>query len=100
VRGPAPFLLLRPLTHPIYTDSRISSLVVVGLATDYCVRASVLAALEAARKAEKGWEVLVVREGVRGVFAEKEESTLDELEQAGARVVSVEGEELKRFWRS
>ncbi|GAA6023323.1 hypothetical protein JCM10207_006234 [Rhodosporidiobolus poonsookiae] len=78
-------------------DAQIDTLVVCGLATDFCVRASVLDALALSQK--KGWDILVVREGVRGVDPDQEEHVLRELEEAGARVVSVEGEELKRFLR-
>ncbi|BGP18760.1 hypothetical protein JCM10213v2_006839 [Rhodosporidiobolus nylandii] len=80
-------------------DSHITTLVVVGLATDFCVRATVLAALEAAAAAKVQWRVLVVREGVKGVYPEKEEATLSELREKGAEVVSIEGEELRPFLR-
>jgi nicotinamidase/pyrazinamidase len=57
---------------------------VVGcLATDYCVRATVLDALRA------GFEVEVVKEGVRGVElnAGDTERAVDEMTAAGARLV-------------
>ncbi|GAA5880155.1 hypothetical protein JCM8547_001582 [Rhodosporidiobolus lusitaniae] len=80
-------------------DASVSTLVVVGLATDFCVRATVLAALDAAKKAGVEWRVLVVREGVRGVFADKEEEVLREMEKAEAEVVSLEGAEIKQLLR-
>ncbi|KAL8279299.1 hypothetical protein RQP46_008336 [Phenoliferia psychrophenolica] len=66
---------------------------VVGLATDFCVRASVLAALKAN---SPPWKVFVVREAVRGVDPKAEErvAVLKELEAAGAKVVSIDGPEL------
>lgn len=63
----------------------------VGLATDYCVRASALAALEAA---SPPWKVFVVREGVKGVDPEASERVLEELEKAGAELISIDGPEL------
>jgi nicotinamidase/pyrazinamidase len=57
-------------------------LVVGGLATDYCVRATVLDALR------KGYEVTVLREGVRGVDVKPGDSerALAEMRAAGARI--------------
>ncbi|GAA5951382.1 hypothetical protein JCM3765_002465 [Sporobolomyces pararoseus] len=80
-----------PLTK-ILKGSRIKRLVVAGLATDYCVRASVLSALEEASElpVPDRWEVFVVREAVRGVHSEREEETLNELEKRGAKIVTLE----------
>ena len=50
-----------------------------------------LAALHAHSPA---WKVFVVREAVRGVDAVASERVLEELEAAGAKVVSIGGEEL------
>jgi nicotinamidase/pyrazinamidase len=60
----------------------IEQVTVVGLATDYCVRAS---ALDAVRL---GFEVTVDRDGVRGIDVEPGDSerALDELREAGADV--------------
>lgn len=55
---------------------------VVGLAADYCVKAS---AEDAVRE---GFEVVVVRDGTRAVDAAKIEECFAELEKAGARVVA------------
>ncbi len=61
----------------------VNAITVVGLATDYCVRHSVLDALEA------GFSVVVDRTGVRGVDVARGDSerALDELRAAGAELV-------------
>jgi nicotinamidase/pyrazinamidase len=61
----------------------IDRVTVVGLATDYCVRATALDALTA------GFEVEVDRAGVRGIDAEPGDvqRALDEVEAAGGTVV-------------
>jgi nicotinamidase/pyrazinamidase len=53
----------------------------VGLATDYCVRASALDALE------HGQHVRILRDLVAGVAAESSEAALAELGHAGAEIV-------------
>jgi nicotinamidase/pyrazinamidase len=60
----------------------VRRLVVGGLATDYCVRATVLDALK------NGYDVTVLREGVRGVDVNPGDSdrALDEMKSAGARI--------------
>ena len=62
----------------------IDSLVVGGLATDFCVRASALDARE------RGFDVTVVEDAVRGIDVEPgdAERALDEMRAAGARIVS------------
>lgn len=64
----------------------IRRLVVGGLATDYCVRASVLGALE------RGFEVLVLRDAVRGVDVQPgdSEKALNEMQKRGATLVTLE----------
>jgi nicotinamidase/pyrazinamidase len=61
----------------------IDSVTVVGLATDYCVRATALDARRA------GFDVTVDRAGVRGIDVQPGDSdrALDELRAAGATVV-------------
>jgi nicotinamidase/pyrazinamidase len=70
---PLPELLQRHGARRLY---------VMGLATDYCVKASALAGLEA------GLEVIVVPEGIRAVNLQPRdgEQALDEMRAAGARV--------------
>ena len=64
----------------------VRRLVVGGLATDYCVRASVLGALE------RGFEVLVLRDAVRGVDVQPgdSEKALAEMQSKGAKLVALE----------
>jgi nicotinamidase/pyrazinamidase len=60
----------------------VRRLAVGGLATDYCVRASVLDALR------EGFDVTVVEDAVRGVELEAGDSAraLEEMRRAGARI--------------
>jgi nicotinamidase/pyrazinamidase len=60
----------------------VDAVTVVGLATDYCVRATALDARRA------GFDVTVDRAGVRGIDVEPGDSerALDELRAAGATV--------------
>ena len=57
-------------------------LIVLGLALDVCVRASVLDGLQA------GFEVAVIPDGCRAVTEESGNSTISELERAGANCIS------------
>jgi nicotinamidase/pyrazinamidase len=65
-------------------EAEVDELIVTGLATDYCVKNSVLDALR------EGFEVIVVEDAIRGVEVEPGDSerALDEMRAAGARVVS------------
>jgi nicotinamidase/pyrazinamidase len=60
----------------------ISDVDVVGIATDYCVRASALDALGTHRR------VRVLTDLVAGVAADSSVAALDELKQAGAEIVA------------
>ncbi|KAG7450760.1 Isochorismatase hydrolase [Guyanagaster necrorhizus] len=89
-----------PFTSPRISDSGISTLLkdsgvnwvyVVGLALDYCVRASALDA----RK--EGFDVVLIREGTKAVDG-SEENVLkveEELRQAGIRVVDMASPEVQ-----
>lgn len=61
----------------------VEELVVMGLATDYCVKATVLHALE------RGFSVEVLEDGCRGVNIRADDSSraLEEMQGAGARVI-------------
>ncbi|HEY7537590.1 MAG TPA: bifunctional nicotinamidase/pyrazinamidase [Gaiellaceae bacterium] len=63
-------------------DAGVERLYVAGLATDYCVRQSVLDALE------RGFEVVVVEDAIRGVDVEPGDSAraIEEMRAAGARL--------------
>lgn len=62
----------------------VSQLWVGGLATDYCVRASVLDARAA------GFDVFVLTDGIAGIDAETTRKALDEMQAAGARLVATD----------
>ncbi|MDO5633260.1 MAG: isochorismatase family protein [Micrococcus sp.] len=59
-------------------EQDIDALTVVGIATDYCVRATVLDALEA------GYDVTVLTDLVAGVAEDTSETALEEMAEAGA----------------
>lgn len=64
-------------------EQKIKTLYIAGLATDYCVKYSVLDALHL------GYEVYVVKEGCRGVnlSPDDEREALQEMELAGAHLI-------------
>lgn len=62
-------------------DHDVDDVVIAGLATDYCVRATALDALQA------GYSVTVLAGLTRGVHEDRSEDALDELESAGAELV-------------
>jgi len=66
----------------VLRENEIDRVTMVGLATDYCVRHTALDALQ------HGFEVVIDREGVRGIDVEPGDSerALRELAGAGARV--------------
>jgi nicotinamidase/pyrazinamidase len=61
----------------------IKHIYVGGLATDYCVRATVLDALQ------RGFEVTVLEDAIRGVSDEGARIALDEMTRAGAKIVTL-----------
>ncbi|MFE4469866.1 isochorismatase family protein [Leifsonia sp. NPDC056824] len=69
--------------HNLLDEHGIDTVDLVGIATDYCVRASALDALS------HGQRVRVLTELVAGVAAESSEAALAELAHAGAELVSV-----------
>lgn len=69
------------LAHRLERDGT-GRLIVLGLALDVCVRASVLDGLEA------GFEVSVILDGCRAVTEESGRETINELERAGANCIS------------
>jgi nicotinamidase-related amidase len=73
-------LAFTELTRLVHTHD-INKLVVVGLATDYCVRATAI------DSRKFGVATEVVRKGVRAVFSDNEEAVLAELETWGCSIV-------------
>jgi nicotinamidase/pyrazinamidase len=61
----------------------ISRVVIVGLATDYCVKATAI------DSADKGFDTTVLSEGIRAVNLEPgdDEAALTQMQKAGARLV-------------
>ncbi|PBP22470.1 isochorismatase [Diplocarpon rosae] len=92
-----------PLQSPRCSDSGLAKVLmeegitdvyVVGLAFDYCVKATAVDA----RK--EGYATVVVRDGTRAVEEGNWEKVCGELEELGIRVVGVEGEEVRRVGRN
>lgn len=70
--------------HEILQAHGVQRLLVGGLATDYCVRASALDALK------HGYEVIVLADAIRGVNLQPDDSAraLQEMQTAGARLMT------------
>jgi nicotinamidase/pyrazinamidase len=69
------------LAHLLKRDGT-GRLIVLGLALDVCVRASVLDGLQA------GFKVMLLLDGCRAVTEESGNNTIQELERAGANCIS------------
>ncbi|GEM09025.1 nicotinamidase [Rhodotorula toruloides] len=83
----------------VLLDSGITHLVIVGLALDFCVLASALAAKRASAAHGDRWEVWVVREGTRAVSADKEEAVFERMRSEGIKVVNMKDDELRQWTR-
>ena len=70
----------RPLADEL-REHNITDLIVGGLATDYCVRASVLDARRA------GFRVTLVTDAVAGIASKSAARAVEEMRQAGARLL-------------
>jgi len=88
-----------PLERPRVSDSGLAGILrsknvtdvyVVGLAADYCVKATAL------DSAKEGFRTFVVEEGTRAVDEKAWEGVKAELRQKGVSVISADGEELKK----
>jgi nicotinamidase/pyrazinamidase len=66
----------------VLRDNDVDELTVVGLATDYCVRETAADALQ------EGFDVTIVRDGIRGIDVEPGDSerALEDLRAAGAEI--------------
>lgn len=71
--------------HDWLLSKQIRRLVIMGLATDYCVKFTVLDALKL------GYEVALLEEGCRGVNLSPQDSQLaiEQMQQAGARLITL-----------
>ncbi len=63
--------------HPLLQERRITQLVIYGIATDYCVKATALDAVV------RGYKVIVIKNLTRGVTPETYQKALDEMEHRG-----------------
>jgi len=90
-----------PFRAPKVADSGLAGLLraadithvyVVGLAADYCVRCTA----EDARA--EGFEAYIVEEATRAVDPDAWESQRAEVEGKGVKIVSADGEEVKRLF--
>ncbi|KZT62191.1 Isochorismatase hydrolase [Calocera cornea HHB12733] len=77
------YTFFTPLIKTLH-GAGIETVVIVGLATDYCVR------FTAIDSCKFGFRTLVVKEAVRGVDASATEKVLGELQDWGCELVSVE----------
>jgi nicotinamidase-related amidase len=89
-----------PLKSPRCSDSGlatvlkeegISDVYVVGLAFDYCVKATAIDA------AAEGFRTVIISEGTKAVDTSTWEETTAELESKGVTVVGINGEDVKRI---
>ncbi len=73
-----------PLHHWL-KGNQINRLIVMGLATDYCVKFTVLDALD------MGYQVALLEEGCRGVNLSPNDSqqAIEQMQQAGARLITL-----------
>lgn len=71
--------------HQWLRERQVEQLIVMGLATDYCVKFSVLDALEL------GYQVTLLSDGCRGVNLAPDDSNqaIEQVQQAGAKVQSL-----------
>ena len=74
----------------VLKDRGVSHVYVVGLAGDYCVKATAIDAAKA------GFESYVVEEGTRCVSSNDWDAAKDDLGKHNVKIVSVGGEELNR----
>lgn len=92
-----------PLESPRCSDSGLADLLreneitdcfVVGLAFDYCVKATAL------DSAKEGFQTWVIEEGTRAVDATAWEDVVSKLKTGGVQVVGMDGEEVRRVGSS
>jgi len=71
--------------HNLLQQAQVERVIVMGLATDYCVKYTVLDALEL------GYEVAVLAEGCRGVNLNEQDSqhAIEQMQHAGATLITL-----------
>ncbi len=78
-----------------YLKSRnITSIIVCGLATDFCVKAHVLDLIEL-NTPEGGYDVFVAKDAIAGVAEASTKEALDEMTEAGAEFIEYDDSLLK-----
>lgn len=80
-----------PTLSDILHQNEIRRIIACGLATDYCVRWSVLGGLE------EGFQVLVIEEAIAGVDQDGSTAALKEMTDKGARLVSLQDPEIQKM---
>ncbi|ORY98593.1 nicotinamidase-like amidase [Syncephalastrum racemosum] len=73
---------ITPLAKILY-QNRIETVVVVGLAADYCVKMTCLDSIKF------GFETVLVREGTRAVYPQHVDTTIDELAAKGVHIIGL-----------
>ena len=74
----------------IFIDEDVTDVIVVGLAGDYCVKASAIDCVDIAKETGKGWKTWVVEEGVKCVGGEKGwEESKKSLTEKGVEIVHI-----------
>ncbi|KXS12940.1 Isochorismatase hydrolase [Gonapodya prolifera JEL478] len=81
---------ITPLSQLLHKHA-VQRVVIVGLATDYCVRATTLDAVKF------GFSVLVVPEGCRGVVPSRDSDIYKEMREKGVEVAGLDDARVKAF---
>ncbi|CAM1504813.1 Fc.00g024040.m01.CDS01 [Cosmosporella sp. VM-42] len=68
----------------------VTDVFVVGLAGDFCVKATAESALE------EGYNTYIIREGTKPVYADKWEACQAEMEEKGIKMISFDSEDIAR----
>lgn len=85
------YMVITPLAKILYQND-IETVIVVGLAADFCVKMTCLDAVKF------GFKTILVRQGTQAVQPEKFEETMQYLASKGVEVVDVQDESfIKRF---
>ncbi|KAI8369337.1 Isochorismatase-like protein [Radiomyces spectabilis] len=75
-------------------QKKIETVIVVGLAADYCVKLTCLDAIKF------GFKTILVKEGTRAVFPEAFNATMDELRSKGVSVASIDDDAFANVYLS
>ncbi|THH29655.1 hypothetical protein EUX98_g4533 [Antrodiella citrinella] len=82
----------------VLCEEKVTDVIIVGLAGDYCVKASALDCVAIGKETRRGWRTWIVEEGVRSVGGDKIwTEARKELESHGVQVVGLQDVK-KRFF--